>query len=80
MCAAFKGKFEIVGLIDDGFQSGIMHEEITMQQFIDAHVNNNSVRGDDSIPPIYFPKAKPSGPDIVFYIHINGNLSGIRAA
>lgn len=51
MCAALKGKSEIVGLIDDGFQCGITHEEITMQQFIDAHVNNNSVRGDNAIPP-----------------------------
>ncbi|ORX95394.1 hypothetical protein K493DRAFT_337378 [Basidiobolus meristosporus CBS 931.73] len=74
MCASLEGKSEIVGLIDDCFQRGVTHQEITMQQFMEAHVNNNSTRGGKSVPPFYFPKAKPSGPDMVFYIRVNGNL------
>ncbi|KAF9118138.1 hypothetical protein BG015_006734 [Linnemannia schmuckeri] len=39
-----------------------------MEDFMDAHVNTNSLLQGQSIPPFFFPKAKPSGPDIVFYI------------
>ncbi|KAG0272672.1 hypothetical protein BGZ95_011551 [Linnemannia exigua] len=42
--------------------------------FMKAHVENNSKLGDQSIPPFYFPAPYVSGPDIVFYVKINGNV------
>ncbi|KAF9323663.1 hypothetical protein BG006_001252, partial [Podila minutissima] len=42
--------------------------------FMEAHVKNGSKRDDQDIPPFYFPAPHISGPDIVFYIKINGNI------
>ncbi|KAG0209258.1 hypothetical protein BGX33_005739 [Mortierella sp. NVP41] len=39
-----------------------------------AHVENNSKQGDQDIPPFYFPAPQVSGPDIVFFVKINGNI------
>ncbi|KAF9111603.1 hypothetical protein BGX30_007556, partial [Mortierella sp. GBA39] len=74
LCAALEGNAEIVGLDGQGFQRGITHEHITMEEFMEAHVNNNSMRNDQTVPPFFFPKAKPSGPDIVFYIRVQAGI------
>ncbi|KFH62970.1 hypothetical protein MVEG_11008 [Podila verticillata NRRL 6337] len=41
-----------------------------MEGVMNAHVNNGSVRDGRAAPPFFFLKAKPSGPDIVFYIQV----------
>ncbi|KAG9070381.1 hypothetical protein KI688_009718 [Linnemannia hyalina] len=74
LCATLEGNAEIVGLDDQGFQRGITHEHISMEEFMEAHVNNNSMRSDQTVPPFFFPKAKPSGPDIVFYIRVQAAI------
>ncbi|KAG0008302.1 hypothetical protein BGZ82_004755, partial [Podila clonocystis] len=53
---------------------GISHEHISMEGFMDAHVNNGSMLHGRAVPPFFFPKAKPSGPDIVFYIRVKDKL------
>ncbi|KAF9386563.1 hypothetical protein CPC16_007477, partial [Podila verticillata] len=45
---------------------------MSMETFMDAHVNHRSVLNDKPIPTFFFPKAKPSGPDLVFFIRIDG--------
>ncbi|KAF9155637.1 hypothetical protein BG015_009082 [Linnemannia schmuckeri] len=42
--------------------------------FMDAHVDTNSLLQGQSIPPFLFLKAKSSGPDIVFYIRVKDKL------
>ncbi|KAF9119536.1 hypothetical protein BGX30_003775 [Mortierella sp. GBA39] len=64
----------IVGLDEQGLQRGISHEHISMEDFMDAHVNNGSVRYGRAAPPFFFPKAKPSGLDIVLYIRVKDRL------
>jgi hypothetical protein len=74
LCAELEGNAEIVGLTAQRFQRGITHEHISMKEFMKAHVYNNSKRGGQAVPPFFFPKAKPSGPDIVFYIRVQDNM------
>ncbi|KAF9289107.1 hypothetical protein BGZ88_007875 [Linnemannia elongata] len=40
----------------------------------DTPIYNGSMRDDRAVPPFFFPKAKPSGPDIVFIIRVKENL------
>ncbi|KAG0043659.1 hypothetical protein BGZ83_011149 [Gryganskiella cystojenkinii] len=75
MCATLEGDTEIVGLDEAQYSwRGITHCHISMEEFMDSHANNNSLMQGQLVPPFFFPKPKPSGPDIVFYIRINGNL------
>ncbi|KAF9115317.1 hypothetical protein BGX30_006319 [Mortierella sp. GBA39] len=69
-----EGNAEIVGLDDQVFQRRITHEHMTMEEFMEAHVNNNSMRSEQTVPPFFFPKVKPSGPDIVFYIRVQAGI------
>ncbi|KAF9346583.1 hypothetical protein BGX26_001887 [Mortierella sp. AD094] len=46
----------------------------SLADFMKAHVENRSKRGDQDIPPFYFPAPHVSGPDIVFYIKINDRV------
>ncbi|KAK3821624.1 MAG: hypothetical protein J3Q66DRAFT_154282 [Benniella sp.] len=73
-CAKLADKAEIVGLDEQRLQRGISHEHISMEDFMEAHAKNNSLRQGQPVPPFFFPKAKPSGPDIVFYIRVKDNL------
>jgi len=45
---------------------------MSMEEFMDAHVNHGSTRNNMPIAPFFFPKSKPSGPDLVFFIRIDG--------
>ncbi|KAG0277069.1 hypothetical protein BGZ97_009969, partial [Linnemannia gamsii] len=45
---------------------------MTMRDFMDAHVNHQSTRNNKPVAPFFFPKPKPSGPDLLFFIRING--------
>ncbi|GJJ67777.1 hypothetical protein EMPS_00123 [Entomortierella parvispora] len=65
-CSALDGNATIVGLDEQGLQCGISHEHIQMKEFMSAHVNNGSMHNGRAVPPFFFPKAKPSGPDVVF--------------
>ncbi|KAK5799406.1 hypothetical protein F5H01DRAFT_418077 [Linnemannia elongata] len=73
-CEELAGTAVIVGLDEHGLQRGISYEHISMKEFMDAHIYNSSMRDDRAVPPFFFPKAKPSGPDIVFIIRVKENL------
>ncbi|KAG0286711.1 hypothetical protein BGZ97_007332, partial [Linnemannia gamsii] len=53
---------------------GELERNITTHAFMEAHVNNGSKREDQDVTPFYFPVPHISGPDIVFYVKINGNI------
>ncbi|KAI8594408.1 hypothetical protein EDD21DRAFT_90115 [Dissophora ornata] len=68
------GDVTIVGYTDQQSKLAISHNNITTHAFMEAHVKNGSKREDQDIPPFYFPAPHISGPDIVFYVKINGNI------
>lgn len=39
---------------------------------MDAHVNHGSTRNNMPVAPFFFPKSNPSGPDLVFFLRIDG--------
>lgn len=43
-----------------------------MEESKDAHVNHQSTRNNKAVAPVFFLKSKPSGPDMVFFIRIDG--------
>ncbi|KAI9238994.1 MAG: hypothetical protein BYD32DRAFT_435238 [Podila humilis] len=45
----------------------------SMEEFMDAHINHQSTRNNLPVAPFFFPKSKPSGPDLVFFIRIDGD-------
>ncbi|KAF9413469.1 hypothetical protein BGZ76_005022, partial [Entomortierella beljakovae] len=51
---------------------GIRHEHISLNDFLDAHCNRDSVHNSELVPPFFFPKENPSGPDIVFVLESEG--------
>ncbi|KAG0248328.1 hypothetical protein BG011_000186 [Mortierella polycephala] len=71
MCAALVGKVEIVGWKDPGLEQGTTHKNMSMEEFMDAHVNRQSIWSNKPVAPFFFPKSKPSGPDMVFFIRID---------
>ncbi|KAF9916716.1 hypothetical protein FBU30_001179 [Linnemannia zychae] len=72
MCPALVGKAEIIGWREPGLEQGTTHGMMSMEEFLDAHINHQSTRDDQPVAPFYFPKSKPSGPDLVFVIRIEG--------
>ncbi|KAG0280984.1 hypothetical protein BGZ96_001335 [Linnemannia gamsii] len=68
------GDVTIVGYDEQQPKLVVSHRNLTTQQFMKAHVENGSKQGDQDIPPFYFPAPHVSGPDIVFYVKINGNV------
>ena len=72
MCPALVGMVEIVGWREPGLEQGTTHAMMSMEDFMDAHVNHGSTRNNMPVAPFFFPKSKPSGPDLVFFIRING--------
>ncbi|KAF9282087.1 hypothetical protein BGZ68_006213 [Mortierella alpina] len=73
MCPALVGNVEIVGWREPGLEQGTMHAMMSMEEFMDAHVNHGSIRNKMPVAPFFFPKSKPSGPDLVFFIRIDGS-------
>ncbi|KAF9271400.1 hypothetical protein BGZ88_006219 [Linnemannia elongata] len=73
-CTELAGNAEIVGLDEQGRQRGISYEHISMEDFMEAHAHQDSRHDGRVVPPFFLPEAKPSGPDIVFYIQINNKL------
>ncbi|KAG0294132.1 hypothetical protein BGZ96_001754 [Linnemannia gamsii] len=47
-------------------------QEMTMADFLDAHIYNNSERDGDPVAPFFFPEEHLSGPDIVFVVRFSG--------
>ncbi|KAG9062119.1 hypothetical protein KI688_006845 [Linnemannia hyalina] len=72
MCPALVGKVEIVGWREPGLEQGTTHAMMSMEEFMDTHVNHGSTRNNMPVAPFFFPKPKPSGPDLVFFIRIDG--------
>ncbi|KAF9981364.1 hypothetical protein BGZ75_007369 [Mortierella antarctica] len=68
------GNVTIVGYVDQQSKLSISHKSITTHDFMEAHVKNGSMRKDQDVPPFYFPAPYVSGPDIVFYVKIAGNI------
>ncbi|KAI8594507.1 hypothetical protein EDD21DRAFT_409734, partial [Dissophora ornata] len=71
-CPTLVGKVDIVGWREPGLEQGTTHDMMLMEEFMDAHVNHHSTRNNLPVAPFYFPKSKPSGPDLVFFIRIDG--------
>ncbi|KAF9984705.1 hypothetical protein BGZ65_012828 [Modicella reniformis] len=55
-----------------GLEQGTTHVMMSMEEFMDSHVNHGSMRNNMPVAPFFFPKSKPSGPDLVFFIRIDG--------
>ncbi|KAG0049035.1 hypothetical protein BGZ90_007467 [Linnemannia elongata] len=62
------------GLDEQDLQRGTSYEHISMEDFMEAHAHQGSRHDGRVVPPFFFPDAKPSGPDIVFYIQIKNKL------
>ncbi|KAF9401336.1 hypothetical protein BGZ94_005241, partial [Podila epigama] len=71
---ALTGDVTIVGYSEQESTLAISYNNISTQAFMEAHVENGSRRGDQDIPPFYFPAPHVSGPDIVFYIRIDKKI------
>ncbi|KAF9113128.1 hypothetical protein BGX27_002121 [Mortierella sp. AM989] len=69
----FKHPATIVGW--EGYEWGARYKEtLTMGDFLEAHYNHGSRRGDSTVPPFYYPEPSQSGPDIVFVLRIDDQL------
>ncbi|KAF9960672.1 hypothetical protein BGZ70_008520, partial [Mortierella alpina] len=64
MCPDLVGEVEIVGWREPALLKGTTYELMSMGEFMDAHVNHQSIRDKMPVPPFFFPKSKPSGPDL----------------
>ncbi|KAI1320554.1 hypothetical protein EDD11_000516 [Mortierella claussenii] len=65
-------KVEIVGWRETGLEQGTSYAMMSREEFMDAHVNQGSTRNDMPVASFFFPKSKPSGPDLMFFIRIDG--------
>ncbi|KAF9271164.1 hypothetical protein BGZ74_006415, partial [Mortierella antarctica] len=69
----FKHPATIVGW--EGYEWGARYKDtLTMGDFLEAHYNHGSRRGDSTVPPFYYPESSQSGPDIVFVLRIDDQL------
>lgn len=71
MCPILDGKVEIVGW-RNGLEQGTTHLMMSMEEFLDAHVNGGSTRNNMPVAPFFSPKPSDSGPDLLFVIRIDG--------
>ncbi|KAF9900009.1 hypothetical protein EC991_008034 [Linnemannia zychae] len=68
------GDVTIIGDDEQQPELVVSHRNPTSQQFMKGHVKSRSKKSDQDIPPFYFPAPHVFGPDIVFYVMINGNV------
>lgn len=71
MCATLVGKVEIVGWRESGLGQGATHKNMSMGEFMGAHVNQQSTWNNKVVAPFYFLKSQPSGPDMVLFIRVD---------
>ncbi|KAF9979547.1 hypothetical protein BGZ65_006394 [Modicella reniformis] len=66
--AVLTRRARIVGL--DEHMYGISHDRISLGEFLEAHVRNDSRSSRDGtqVPAFYYPAENPTGPDIVFVL------------
>jgi hypothetical protein len=72
MCPDLVGGVEIVGWKDPGLLQGISHAMMSMEELMDAYVNSHSACNNKPVTPFFFSKTRPPGPDMVFFMRING--------
>jgi hypothetical protein len=72
MCPDLVGEVEIVGWREPALLQGTTHAMMSMEEFMDAHVNHHSTRNNTPVAPFFIPSNKPSGPDMVFFIRLDG--------
>jgi len=71
MCPDLDGEVEIVGWREPALLQGTTHAAMSMEEFMDAHINHQSTFKNTPVAPFFFPNSKPSGPDLVFFIRID---------
>ncbi|KAG0360357.1 hypothetical protein BGX24_005575 [Mortierella sp. AD032] len=65
MCTALVGKVDIVAWREPGLDQGTTHRQMTMTDFIDAHVNHQSIRNNKLTA--YFSSPSPSHQDQTYF-------------
>ncbi|KAG0011229.1 hypothetical protein BGZ81_002335 [Podila clonocystis] len=73
LLASLAGDETRVGYSEQESKLAISHKNTATHDCTKAHVNR-SKREDQDVPPFYFPAPHVSGPDIVFYVKISGNV------
>ncbi|KAK3836312.1 MAG: hypothetical protein J3R72DRAFT_423921 [Linnemannia gamsii] len=66
----FRRKAAIVGWYGRMLTTGC--QEMSMDDFLDAHINNNSKKDGEPVDPFFYPEEHVSGPDIVFVVRFSG--------
>ncbi|KAG0269439.1 hypothetical protein DFQ27_003564 [Actinomortierella ambigua] len=66
----FEHKAAVVGWT--GRMRTIGSQEMTMADFLDAHINRNSEQDGQPVPPFFYPEEHVSGPDVVFVVRFSG--------
>ncbi|KAK3836304.1 MAG: hypothetical protein J3R72DRAFT_477166 [Linnemannia gamsii] len=66
----FRRKAVVVGWYGRMLTTGC--QEMSMADFLDAHVNNNSKKDGQPVAPFFYPEEHVSGPDIVFVVRFSG--------
>ncbi|KFH62064.1 hypothetical protein MVEG_12218 [Podila verticillata NRRL 6337] len=69
-----RGGCDNIGYDEQQPKLAASHRNLTTRQFMKAHIENGSKQSDQDISPFYFPAPYVSGPNIVFYVKINGNV------
>ncbi|KAF9947608.1 hypothetical protein BGZ65_008693, partial [Modicella reniformis] len=64
-------KAKIVGL--DQHMLGTDHRSMSLNEFLEAHVENGSRKDGKQVPAFYHPAETPSGPDIVFVLNFDNH-------
>jgi hypothetical protein len=66
----FEREADVVGWT--GVMRTASSQEMSMSDFLDAHVNHNSMSDGQPVPPFFYPEERVSGPDIVFVVRFGG--------
>ncbi|KAG0010331.1 hypothetical protein BGZ80_001582 [Entomortierella chlamydospora] len=67
------GDVKIVGYSEQNPRLSITYNDVTLQEFLEAHLGNDKKIRSDYTPPFYFPSPNVTGPDVVFIIQINNH-------
>ncbi|KAG0048437.1 hypothetical protein BGZ83_006594 [Gryganskiella cystojenkinii] len=66
------GKAEIVGYVNH-LILGTDFESMSLDAFLDAHINRTSRKDGKLVPPFYHPAETPFGIDVVFVLHLDNH-------